>query len=412
MAASVTLGILATGVAATVLLLAEVACRWWVRRRSGYYVWPPGMRLEIRPAPEVFPELEARVRFYVNADGERGGEVRGDEPGLYRILAVGGSAVECFGLDQPTTWPGALERLLNAPDSLATLGARRVHVGNIGHSGVGSADLDLILARVLPQYRRLDAILVMVGASDVYHWLEEGAPPSRPPSPVPELRLFAGHPQQRFGWKPGASALAEVLRRLRRSFFHPVEAKDRGGAWYAAARRMRAEAKEVRTTTPDAAVVLPHFEHHFRRLLHRAMGRADCVLVLRQPWFEGPYTAEEVGHFWHGGVGRPWKETVSVYYSLGVVNRLLDLVHARAATVADELGIPHLNLRPLLTRGLRHYYDHDHYTPAGAAVVAEAIAAALLERQASSERVFRPAAPAVATMSPGSPGLVFRPPGA
>ncbi len=370
--------ILVTGLAAAALLFTELGCRWWVRRRSRYYVWPPGMRLEISPAPEVFPELERRVRFYINADGERGGDVRGDETGLCRILAVGGSAVECFGLDQPTTWPGALERLLNEPGSLRTLGAQRVHVGNIGHSGVGSADLDLILTRVLPQYRHLDAILIMVGASDVYHWLEDGAQPSRPPSPVPELLLFAGHPRQPFGWKPGKWAVTEVARRLRRSWLHPLEVKERGGAWYANARRMRAVAKDVRMVSSNPSVVVRHFEHHFRRLLHQALRHADRVLVLRQPWFEGPYTAEEAAHFWHGGVGRPWKETVTTYYSLEVVNRLLDLVHTKAASVADELGVPHLNLRPLLSQGLRHYYDHDHYTAAGAAVVAQAIAAALL----------------------------------
>ncbi len=154
-----TLWILAVALAAPALLLvAEVSCRWWIRRRSRYHVWPPRARIEIRPDPEAFPTLERRVRFHINADGERGGEVASGEQGLYRVLAVGGSAVECFALDQPRSWPGVLEQLLNAPERLHTLGARRVHVGNIGHSGVGSADLDLILERVLPQYRHLDGI--------------------------------------------------------------------------------------------------------------------------------------------------------------------------------------------------------------------------------------------------------------
>src|SRR5439155_13642490 len=150
------------------LVVAELGCRRWTRRRMRYAVWPPGLRLEVRQDPRVFPEVEPRVRFHVNADVERGDEVRGDEAGLYRILVAGGSSVECFALDQPTSWPGALERLLNAPESLHALGARQVHAGNIGRSGVGSAELDLILECVLAQYRRLDAIRLMVGASDVY----------------------------------------------------------------------------------------------------------------------------------------------------------------------------------------------------------------------------------------------------
>ena len=385
-----TIGVLvAAGALLTMLAVAEVGARWWVRRRSHCYVWAPGARLKIQVDPEACPELERRVRFDINADGERGDDVRGSDAGLYRILAVGGSAVECFMLDQPTSWPGALERLLNAPGSLRTLGARQVHVGNIGHSGVGSIELDVILERVLPRYRHLDAILIMVGASDVYHWLEIGAPPSCAAPPVPESMLFACHPRQPFGVAPAAWALTEVARRLRRSWLHPLEVKERGGAWFATARLMRAAAKEVRTAVPDPASLLDNFELHFRRVVRRAMAHAKRVLVVRQPWFEKDYTAEERARFWHGAVGLPWKETVSVYYSLEVVNHLLGLVDARAATIAEALCVPHLDLRPVLTQGLRHYYDHDHLTPAGAAVVARTVAAVLLGRQRGSPRSLR-----------------------
>jgi len=140
---------------------------------------------------------------------------------------------------------------------------------------------------------------------------------------------------------------------------------------------MRAEAKEVRMTVPDPAVMVDRFEHHFRRLLHRAKAHADRVLVARQPWFEKDYTADEVAHFWHGGIGKAWKGPVTVYYSLEIVNRLMGLVDARAATVAEECGVEHVDLQAVVTPSLRHYYDHTHFTPAGAAVVAEALAAVL-----------------------------------
>jgi hypothetical protein len=128
---------------------------------------------------------------------------------------------------------------------------------------------------------------------------------------------------------------------------------------------------------PDSGRLLSHFEHHFSRAVIRAQAHADRVLVLRQPWFEKDYTAEERARFWHGGVGKPWKEKVSTYFSLDVVNQLLSLVDARVVTVANTLGVPHLDLRPLLNDG-SHYYDHDHYTAAGAAIVASAVAPALM----------------------------------
>ena len=372
-----TFWLLLAALAVLSVFVLEMSSRLWIRRRSRYAVWPSHARIEIRMDPDVFPELERRCQFHINADGERGGDVAAAEPGLYRILVAGGSAVECFGLDQPTSWPGRLENILNQTDNLSLLGARRVHVGNIGHSGVGSAELEIILDRILPQYGHLDAILIMVAASDVYHWLEEGAPPAHAPSCVPESLLFAEHPHQSFGWKPTAWALAEIARRLRRSWLQPPEIKEHAAAWFATARRMRAQATEVRTMMPDPTVVLTHFEDHFNRLVRAAQSFADRVLVVRQPWFEGVYTSEELSHFWQGGVGKAWKEKISVYYSLDIVNRLLELVDARAARVADALRVQHLDLRPFLT-GLRHYYDHDHHTPAGAAVIAHTVAAALL----------------------------------
>jgi hypothetical protein len=378
-----TIWMLVAGIGALLIVTVERVARWWIRRRTPYRVWPPGMRLEVRQHTGIFPEVEPSAHLDINADGERGSEVDAREAGLYRVLVVGGSSVECYALDQPTTWPGALERLLNRTTALRTLGAGRVHVGNIGHSGVGAAELDLILERVLPNYDRLDAIVVMAGASTAYHWLEDGAPPACAPFVVPEPLLFAQHPGQEFGWNPRAWALVEIARRLRQLWFHPVDVKYNVGAWLVGGRKMRAEATQIRTSVPDSSAVLQHFEQHYRRALRRAMLHASRVLVVRQPWFEKNYTQEESARFWHGGIGKPWKEQVSVYFSLEVINRLLSQIDGRVVAVAEELGLQHLNLRPVLDQGLRHYYDHDHFTPEGAAAAAQAIAAALIDRQAA-----------------------------
>ena len=75
-----------------------------------------------------------------------------------------------------------------------------------------------------------------------------------------------------------------------------------------------------------------------------------------------------------------------MYYSLEVVNELMGLMDARAAAVADQLGIEHLDLRPVLAPSLENYYDYVHFTPAGAAVVARAVAGALSRRPARAER--------------------------
>jgi lysophospholipase L1-like esterase len=276
---------------------------------------------------------------------------------------------------------------LSSADSLRALRARRVHVGNIARSGIASSELDLIFAHVLPQYRSpLAAIVIMVGASDVLKWLEEGAPESRPAGAVGVTEAFASHPEQRFAWKPGRWAVTEIARRLRRAWLRPVEVREDAGAWVPAARKMRAQATEVRSSVPDPGVMLDNFDVHFRRLVTRAAAQADRVLIARQPWFDKDATPEESAFFWHGGVGKAWKQTISTFYTSEVLGGLMRQLDARAAAIAAEAGVEQLELRSVLTPSLENFYDFFHCTPAGAAVVARAVADALRRPPASPRR--------------------------
>jgi hypothetical protein len=146
------------------------------------------------------------------------------------------------------------------------------------------------------------------------------------------------------------------------------------------ARAMRARAKTTITTMPDPTPMLDHFELHFRRLLRKAAARADRVLVVRQPWFDESFTPEEAAHMWHGGAGQVWREEVTTYYSFEVVSRLMAVLDARAAAVADALDVEQLDLMPILERSLNAYYDAFHATPAGSKTIAAAVAAAILRQ--------------------------------
>jgi hypothetical protein len=369
-------------VAVAVLLAAvtaELVARWWIRRRTAYYVHPPGLRLLLHPHPDVFPQLEPSVRFEINAVGERGDDLPRLRAGetLYRVLVVGGSQPEGFFLDQDTAWPGALHRLLQGPEPLRSLGATKVHVGSIARSGIGSESLGLILQRVLPRYPRLQAIVILVGASDVLRWLEQGAPPT-PPVPATTSDIFRCHPEQSFGWSPRRLALSEVAGRLRRRWLRPVDVSERAGGWIGRARTMRARAKVVRTAMPDPSPMLSHFECHFRRVLEMARGHADRVLVVRQPWFNRDCTPDEALLMWHGGAGPAWLQEVTTYFSHDVLRRLMGQLDAAASRIAHDEGVEQLDLRRVVEPSLENFYDFFHATPAGAKTVAGAVGAALV----------------------------------
>jgi hypothetical protein len=370
-------------VVALAFIAAEVAARAWIRLRGTYFVFSPGQRLRQWIDRETLPELEPLARFDVNDAGERGPELptlRPDES-LYRVLVAGGSAAECYMLDQDAAWAGALGRLLATPDSLRALAASKTHVGSIAKSGVGAEALDVIFARVLPRYPRLSAIVILVGASDVLRWLEEGASPSSPSAAVPVSELFRCHPEGPFGWKPQTLAIAELARRAHRRVLRPTREHPDAGRWLRKARSMRTRAKVIRATMPDPDVMLAHFETHFRNVIAMAGRHSDRVVVVRQSWFgKDALTADELAHMWHGGVGQAWREEVTTFYSIEITARLMALMDARAASIADELGIEHIDLNAVLEPSLAAYYDFFHLTPAGARTVAGAVAELLLRR--------------------------------
>jgi lysophospholipase L1-like esterase len=366
---------------AAAVVLAELAVRAWIRVERAYYVCLPSQRLRLHVDRDTLPQLEPLVRFDVNRDGERGPEVprlrRGET--LYRVLVAGGSQPEGYLLDQDVNWPGALQTMLSTPEYTAALKTSKVHVGSIGRSGVGAEALDLILERVLPRYRPLSAIVILVGASDVLRWLEAGAPPA-PSAMAPIEELFRCHPEGPFGWTPRTFAMTRVARQAHRRIFKPERVHQHAGRWLGKARAMRARAKVIRATMPDPEPMLAHFEHHFRRAIARAQARAARVIVVRQSWYaKESLTAEESAHMWHGGVGQAWRDELTTYFSIEVTGRLMALLDARAARIAGSLGVEQIDLMPVLEPNLATYYDYFHLTPSGARTVAAAVARALAE---------------------------------
>ncbi|MFN2567933.1 MAG: hypothetical protein ABR499_23335 [Gemmatimonadaceae bacterium] len=384
---SVAAWVLASVVAAGVGgVLAEFLARWWLRHRQVYYVWAPRHRKIVRPDREAFPAAEAVAHFEVNSVGQRGDEPPGPDEAAYRILVAGGSTAECMFLDQWTSWPGALERLLDRPEPRKHLGVSRVHVGNIGRSDIDSQGLDVALRRILPGCPRLDAIIILVGASNVLRWLAAGAPEGMPAPPLPELEIFDWQPNGPFSFHPKRTASAELARRLRLRL-RPTEQRPRAGKYMIGARAMRQQAMPLRNTVPDPLPMLDAYEAALRSALRTAMRHADRVIVARQPWLDKPrYTAEEQAQFWHGALGNLFAGgEIKEFASSELIAQLMSQIDRRAVTVAEELGLEHINLREALEPSLCNYYDQFHFTPTGAAKVAEAVAAVVL-RGASQPR--------------------------
>lgn len=369
----------ALGLLLASFVIAELAARKLARARRRYFVWAPYRRVEMRVDPDVLPRLEGTVRFQINREGERADEPPSDWGEACRVLVAGGSAAECYFLDQRRSWPHVVQTILNEPRNRALLGVERVHVGNVARSLVDCACVYRIIERILPRYERLDLAVLMVGASDIVAWLESGAPAEPREQELASAELFAEHPEGPFGWTPRRLALARVAAPLYRRILRPVERLPHTGHALARSRRMRQDAQKLIEQVPEPGPMIDRFDTWLRSLILTLQARGTRVILARQPWFDKDFTPEEESVMWNFALGKPLAGEVEGYYSHQVVRELMRAVDDRAAQVAFESGVEQVDLMAVLDRSLETYYDFLHFTPKGATVVAEAITRVILE---------------------------------
>jgi hypothetical protein len=285
---------------------------------------------------------------------------------------------ECYFLDQATSWPYVIQRVLNRPDNLKKLGVERAHVGNISRSLVACQHIHRMLELTLPRYERLDVVVFMVGASDLVHWLEKKTPSVVEDEVIPPGMIFAKHPEGPFGWGPRTLAMRRIASTWNKRLRRPIDVRERAGKRLAQARAMRARAKEVLDTVPDPTPMLDHFETYLRKLIAIAKSRAKRVIVVRQPWFDKEFTPAEASLMWNFGAGKPYVEEVTTYYSHAIVWKLMREIDARASAVARSMGVEQVDLMSVLERNFEIYYDELHHTPKGCEVVGTTVAEAIL----------------------------------
>lgn len=369
-------------IAAGLAIGIELGARSWLRTRGGYFVLRRWSRSDMGINRSILPQLEERVHNHANRDGERGPEPPRSWEDTYRVLVAGGSAGECYLLDQESEWPAVIRRRLER-DSEA-LGAGSVHLGNIARSLVPCEAIDLILRRTLPRYPRLDVVVLMIGASDVVAWLERGCPQEVVEGEYPASGVFAEHPESSFSWSPKGLALRQLVAGLQRRLGGGIDRREDVGGMIARNRAMRARGTIV-DGVGDPSAMVAGFERWLRRVVETARTKAPRVLVVRQPWLRRSFSPEEDALLWNFGAGRPYAEEVTTYFSHGVVDRLMGLVDEAAGRVARECGVEEVSLMECLEHDFETFYDRLHFTKKGAEVVGEVVAEAILrpgERQA------------------------------
>lgn len=365
------------GGAAAALVGAELALRALLRR-APYRVFAPHYRRDLHLHRDTHPQLEPVVRLRVNSEGERGDECpRGAD--VHRILLVGGSTVESPMVDQPTSWGGRLQAIVAERRRARGLGGA-VHVGNVGRAGFIVRDVALVLRRLLPGYRRLADVGIMVGPGDMLRWLESGAP-SAPPAPLTVGGVFAEHPERPWGWTPRGLALVELLRRARTRVLRPTEVKADAAQWMGRARAQRAAAARLIDDVPPAKAMIEAFEAGLEEAVRAAQAAGARVVLIRQPRWQKPrFTAEEEALLWNGANANVFRGVEpTAYYTTRVMYALLDELDACMRRVAERRGARFVDPHPAIPMTAESFYDHFHLTPAGSEALARAVADAFID---------------------------------
>jgi hypothetical protein len=380
---AMTLWCTAVIIALCVLWIASEATARFFLSRSKYRVWRPYFHVQNELLHEVFPDLPPKAELIVNSEGERGSEPPASSEGVYRILVAGGSSAECYFLDQEACWAMRLQRNLETPAAMSTLKARYVRVGSVAKSGVDSTTLHLILRRIIPNYRRIDAVVILVGGSDIVNWLRCAAPEHPEFAPPEPNEVFESHPEMRYEWyPPKKTALCEWARRLGPQLFRRPTRRSNVGSSVGRLRRMRQLATTVKSEVPTHDAVLDNFALSLESSIRLCQQAGARVLVVRQPWLDTQsLTEEEKLRLWIGAAGDAHKQNVSTYYSPEVFGQLMSEVGEVTARVANACGAGILEVQNYLQPPAACFYDDAHFTAYGASIIADVVSSALLVQE-------------------------------
>ncbi len=279
-------------------------------------IWPPEMRHMNRPAPGVFGGVEGESRFETNSFGIRAPELGADRSREHRILFLGGSAVECFYLDQDEAWPSLVGRSLPA-----TADGRSIWAGNAGRSGHNSRDHLMEMEYLVPLLP-VDTLVVMMGVNDLGVRLAQDA--AHNPRFLEDTNNVAYQVRHAFSVVPEdpnlpfyrRGMLARILGTSpEREPPKPHQIVDQAGHAFQKWRELRA-AGGRRAALPPMEAALDEFRRNAGKILER--GRAlslDVVFVTQPALWRAGLSPEEESALWLGGVGDFQAGTGADYYT-------------------------------------------------------------------------------------------------
>ncbi len=351
-------------------------------RQKNYFVHLPRLRKTYRAMLGIVSGTAPVIRFRTNSEGIRGDEFSPEQQ--YRILAVGGSSTECQFLDQEKTWPALLQKKLNRQPSA------RVWVGNIGKSGLCSREFYMHMKYLLPQYPKIDTVIVLASINNFVRPLIEAErydPCFLEHYDDWEKRLIRGafaktpYFRKKFRFRPGyydETAIGFLVKQFHYRYMQKTLYKDKKEGLLTL-RRDRLRASEVINALPDLTPGIQEYMHNLHAMIDMAAERSVRLVFITQPtlWKKN-MTEREKGLLWNGWAGSRKDRR---YYDADALASGMEQYNGKLKKVCQARKVECIDLAALMPKDASVFYDDCHFTEYGAQLAADIIYKHLARRE-------------------------------
>ncbi len=323
--------------------------------------WPAGMRVTVDPDQRFIKGITGPSYFRTNSWGIRGDELSSTDE--YRILIIGGSAVECHYIDQEKTFSALLQKHLSKQ--------RPTWVGNLGKSGFAMRDHFFQVKFALDNIPDLDLILVMAGVNDLQYFLGST-------KTVNQRTIETAHPNLMIEQKRGLADFFYLGRLLKDLFSRSDYGQlrvDLDGRQLEGLRAKRFNAPKIEQM-PDLQTGLESFSNGTLMIQELVNTSAKTkVIFLTQPFLWRERMPQELEQLlWYGGKGFFFSDPNPEFYSTSVLHRSASAYNAATLTLRKAGKIAAIDLSAEISENEENFFDDVHLTEKGSERIAEILA--------------------------------------
>jgi hypothetical protein len=299
-------------------------------------------------------------------------------------------------LDDLEAWPYLLQDRLNA-----TAGSKRyIWVGNAGKSGHNTRNHIVQVERLVNQYPKIDAVLLLIGDNDfeLRLALDELYRPFPGVENLAPGEYEALMDKSFFTWPLAdlhasflqPTAIRRKVRAIKNQYFNapePTTIQDDRAQVYKKWRMHRKMASSIRTTLPKLSAALEEYSRNVNTIIDYTKSKGIVIILMTQPYlWRASLSSEEQSLLWRGGIGNYQERSGHEYYSVEALAEGLKMYNETLLRICYTKNVTCIDLESQLSKDTSNFYDDVHFNETGSQNVATVLGEYLAQNVLSNFR--------------------------